>query len=126
MPKLTKLTAVRAVQKSAGAKVPIHGNEGIACRKNVFPGGCNSRSGRRRSLPVSAITEPRWSIKPDKVEAVVQRLIGVARPKKINSVRVLRRWGVDAAEWLLYAESGLPYRQTLLYNYNKTKGSVGR
>jgi uncharacterized protein len=32
---------------------------------------------------MSAITEPPWLVRPEKVEAVVQRLIGVARPKKI-------------------------------------------
>jgi predicted nucleotidyltransferase len=32
---------------------------------------------------MNTITEPPWLVRPEKVEAVVQRLIGVARPKKI-------------------------------------------
>jgi predicted nucleotidyltransferase len=32
---------------------------------------------------MNAITEPPWLVKPEKVEAVVQRLISLARPKKI-------------------------------------------
>ena len=32
---------------------------------------------------MSAITEPPWGVRPEKVEAMVQRLIDVARPKKI-------------------------------------------
>jgi uncharacterized protein len=34
-------------------------------------------------LPMSAIPEPPWLVKPEKVQAVVRRLIAVARPKKI-------------------------------------------
>jgi predicted nucleotidyltransferase len=32
---------------------------------------------------MDAITEPPWLVTPEKVEAVVQRLIGIARPKQI-------------------------------------------
>ena len=32
---------------------------------------------------MSAATEPTWQITPEKVQAVVQRLIQVAKPKKI-------------------------------------------